>query len=49
MTSSTLPSDRIDAERYEQARTAFKTAPHVNPDFGWVRHVLLPKLTEKME
>lgn len=39
----------MNAERYEQARTASETALDVNPDFGWVKYVLLPKLDEQTE
>ena len=37
----------LNAERYDQARTAFENALDVNPDYGWVKTVLLPKLNEK--
>ncbi len=37
----------MDAERYDQARTAFETALDINPDYGWVKQVLLPKAKEK--
>jgi tetratricopeptide (TPR) repeat protein len=37
----------MDAERYDEARTAFETALDINPDYGWVKHVLLPKVKEK--
>jgi tetratricopeptide (TPR) repeat protein len=37
----------MNAERYDQARTAFKTALNINPDYGWVKHVLLPKAKKK--
>lgn len=37
----------MDAERYDQARTAFERALDLNPDYGWVRQVLLPKAKEK--
>ncbi|WP_263810780.1 MULTISPECIES: tetratricopeptide repeat protein [Salinibacter] len=37
----------MDAERYDPARTAFETALDLNPDYGWVKQVLLPKLDEK--
>jgi tetratricopeptide (TPR) repeat protein len=33
----------MNAERYTEARAAFKKALDLNPDFGWVKHVLLPK------
>ena len=37
----------MNAERYDEARTAFETALDINPDYGWVKHVLLPKVKEK--
>jgi tetratricopeptide (TPR) repeat protein len=37
----------MNAERYDQARTAFETALDINPDYGWVKSVLLPKLNEQ--
>ncbi len=37
----------MEAERYGQARTAFETALNLNPDYGWVKQVLLPELEEK--
>ena len=37
----------MNAERYDQARTAFEKALDVNPDYGWVKYVLLPKLDKK--
>jgi hypothetical protein len=37
----------MEAERYDPARTAFETALDLNPDYGWVEKVLLPKLEEK--
>ena len=37
----------LKAERYEKARTAFETALDVNPKFGWVKYVLLPKLEKQ--
>jgi len=30
-------------DQYEQARTALAQALEINPDFNWVKHVLLPK------
>ena len=33
----------MNAERYTEARAAFETALDLNPDYGWVKHVLLPK------
>jgi len=38
---------QMNAERYAEARAAFEDALEVNPDYGWVKAVLLPKLTEK--
>ena len=37
----------MNAERYPEARAAFQNALDVNPDYGWVNAVLLPKLNEK--
>jgi tetratricopeptide (TPR) repeat protein len=37
----------MNAERYPKARSAFQHALDVNPDYGWVKAVLLPKLNEK--
>nr|WP_279311490.1 tetratricopeptide repeat protein [Salinibacter ruber] len=37
----------MEAERYDPARTAFKTALDLNPDYGWVRSVLLPRLEQQ--
>ena len=37
----------MNAERYPEARAAFQNALDVNPDYGWVKAVLLPKLNEK--
>jgi len=37
----------MNAERYAKARTAFEKALELNPDYGWVKGVLLPKLEEK--
>lgn len=37
----------MNAERYDQARTAFETVLNINPDHGWVKHVLLPKAKKK--
>ena len=37
----------MNAERYDQARTAFEKALDVNPDYGWVKYVLLPELDKK--
>ena len=37
----------MNAERYAEARTAFQHALDVNPDYGWVNAVLLPKLNAK--
>jgi len=38
---------QMNAERYAEARTAFEKALELNPDYGWVKGVLLPKLEEK--
>ncbi|MFO8097986.1 MAG: tetratricopeptide repeat protein [Salinibacter sp.] len=37
----------MDADRYEDARSAFQTALNLDPDFGWVQEVLLPRLDEQ--
>ena len=37
----------MEAERYAKARTAFETALDLNPDYGWVRSVLLPRLDKE--
>ena len=37
----------MEAERYDPARTAFETALDLNPDYGWVRSVLLPRLEQQ--
>jgi tetratricopeptide (TPR) repeat protein len=34
----------MNADRHEQARTAFEKALAINPDYGWVKSVLLPEL-----
>ncbi|PQJ34543.1 hypothetical protein BSZ35_07990 [Salinibacter sp. 10B] len=36
----------MNADRPEQARAAFQKALDINPDYGWVKSVLLPKLRE---
>jgi tetratricopeptide (TPR) repeat protein len=38
---------QMDAERYEHARTAFEKALSINPDYGWVKYDLLPRLQEQ--
>ena len=38
---------QMNAERYAKARSAFEKALALNPDYGWVKEVLLPKLKEK--
>lgn len=37
----------LNAERYKKAQTAFEKALDLNPDYGWVKQVLLPKVKEK--
>jgi tetratricopeptide (TPR) repeat protein len=37
----------MNAERYAQARTAFETALDLNPNYGWVKSVLLPELEKR--
>lgn len=34
----------MEADRPKEARHAFETALEINPDFGWVKHELLPQL-----
>lgn len=36
----------MDRGNLEEARTAFERALEINPDFGWVKHTLLPALEE---
>lgn len=36
----------MEADRPDEARTAFEAALRLNPDFGWVKNVLLPQLAE---
>jgi tetratricopeptide (TPR) repeat protein len=40
---------RMDAERYAQARTSFERALDINPDYGWVKDVLLPEIEKKQD
>lgn len=37
----------MDAERYDQARTAFENALSINSEYGWVKYDLLPRLQEQ--
>ncbi len=37
----------MDAEQYDQARKAFEEALRINPEYGWVQHVLRPQLEEQ--
>ena len=37
----------MNEERYDQAKAAFENALDVNPDYGWVKSVLLPKLEKQ--
>jgi tetratricopeptide (TPR) repeat protein len=37
----------LEAGRHDQARTAFETALDLNPNYGWVQSVLLPRLNEQ--
>ncbi len=37
----------LKADRLSEARTAFENALDVNPDYGWVKSVLLPELKER--
>lgn len=39
----------LEVERYAQARTAFENALNVNPEYGWVKHVLLPRAKQQAE
>lgn len=36
----------MDRGNLEEARTAFERALEINPEFGWVKHTLLPSLKE---
>ncbi len=36
----------LDRGNLEEARTAFERALEINPEFGWVKHTLLPSLEE---
>ena len=36
----------MDRGNLEEARTAFERALEINPEFGWVKHTLLPSLEE---
>lgn len=36
----------MDRDNLEEARTAFERALEINPEFGWVKHTLLPSLEE---
>lgn len=36
----------LQAERPEEARQAFEKALAINPDYGWVKEVLMPQLAE---
>ncbi len=36
----------MDANRPEEARQAFEQALEINPDYGWVENVLMPKVAE---
>ena len=39
----------MNAERFEKARTAFEKALSINPKYGWVKTVLLPRLEQQTE
>lgn len=39
----------MEAERYDEARTAFDKALEITPDYAFVKNVLLPKLEKKTE
>lgn len=39
----------LQNEEYEKARQAFRDALEINPDFGWVQEVLLPRLQSKVD
>ncbi len=39
----------VQAEKYDEARTAYRKALDVKPGYPWVQNVLLPKLKEKSE
>jgi tetratricopeptide (TPR) repeat protein len=36
----------MDRGNLEEARAAFERALEINPEFGWVKHTLLPSLEE---
>ncbi len=36
----------MDQGNLEEARTAFQRALEINPEYGWVKHTLLPSLEE---
>ena len=36
-----------EEEQYEEAKKAYEKALELNPDYGWVKSYLLPKLAEK--
>ena len=38
----------MEAEEFEAAKTNFDKALEVNPEYGWVKYVLLPDLQKKM-
>ena len=37
----------MEESALEEARTAFERALEINPEFGWVKHTLLPSLEER--
>jgi tetratricopeptide (TPR) repeat protein len=39
----------MEAERYEKAHMAFEKSLSINPEFGWVQSVLLPRLEKQVE
>ncbi len=36
-------------EQYDQAKTTYEKALRIAPDFGWVKHVLLPRMEKEMK
>lgn len=39
----------MSEEQYDKAQAAFEKALELNPDFGWVREVLLPQLKSELD
>ena len=43
-----LGMTQMEAEEFEAAKTNFDKALEINPEYGWVKYVLLPDLQKKM-